>query len=93
MLVHVRIMQEHEIYAAQCLEYDICAQGNSPVAALENFRITMMGQVALDKRDGREPFQYLPCAPIFYWLGIEKGCFAGVTIDVDKIEPVTEQGG
>lgn len=88
LLVHVRIIKERELYAAQCLEYDICAQGNSPVAAIESFRITMMGQVALDKRSGREPLKHLPCAPMPYWLGIEKGNFAGVRIEADEIKPV-----
>jgi hypothetical protein len=68
-LVHVRIVKEDKLFAAQCLEYDICAQGDSPVKALEVWRITAMGQVALDKKRGREPLAAIPCAPISLWCG------------------------
>jgi hypothetical protein len=88
-LVHVRVLLEVGSYVAQCLEYDIAAQGKSPVEALDNWRLTAMGQVALDKRAGKEPLVALPCAPIFYWCDIKRDDIVGVYLDeVLKVEPV-----
>jgi len=85
----VRIVEDRELFAAQCLEYDICAQGDSPIKALEVWRITAMGQVALDKQRGREPFAAFPCAPISLWCGIERDDLIGIYLDeITKVEPV-----
>jgi hypothetical protein len=80
-LVHVRIIREGELFVAQCLEYDICAQGDSPVKALEIWRITAMGQVALDKRLAKQPLAAMPCAPIPYWCDIRRDDLVGVHLD------------
>lgn len=79
-LVHLRILPEGGVYAAQCLEYDICAQGTTPEDAITKFRQTIRGQITLDKIHGKQPLEDLPCAPIFYWTGIERGLFTGVRI-------------
>ncbi len=88
MLVHVRLVREGEIWAAQCLEYDIAAQGNDEQEALARFRLTMQGQIALNKRDGKEPLVDIPCAPIPYWCGIERELFCGVRIDPDEVHVI-----
>lgn len=80
-LVHVRILKENDLYAAQCLEYDICAQDYSPVEALKTWHNTAMGQIALDKRDGKEPLAAIPCAPIPYWCDITRDQIIGVYLD------------
>lgn len=91
-LVHVRILKENEAFVAQCLEYDITAQGDTPVRALERWRLTAMGQVALDKKYSKEPLSDIPCAPIFYWCDIRRDDIIGVYLDeLLKAEPVAEQ--
>lgn len=79
-LVHVRILAEGDIYAAQCLEYDICAQGKTPAEAIDAFRRTMRGQIILDKVHGKEPLADAQPAPFPYWLGIERANFVGIRI-------------
>jgi hypothetical protein len=54
-------------WVAQCLEYDIAAQGKTLKRAMEAFERTVVGQVALDLSKQREPFQGIPQAPSEYW--------------------------
>jgi hypothetical protein len=84
-LIHVRLLYEGQSWVAQSLEYDITGQGKTELEALENWRKTMQGTIALNKRDGKEPFADLPCAPTFYWLGIDNARFAGVEFDPEEI--------
>lgn len=87
-LVHVRIVRDQELFAAQCLEYDICAQGRTPVEALKAWRVTAMGQVALDKKCGKEPLAAFPCAPLWCWCDIKRDDLIGIYLDeVLKAEP------
>ena len=79
--VHVRVLHEGESFVAQCLEYDITGHGKTCLDALENFRRTIIGQIALDRVHGKTPLQDTPCAPMFHWLEIEKDNFAAVRID------------
>lgn len=90
-LVHVRVLKEGESHVAQCLEYDITASAKTPIEALERWRVTAMGQVALDKRRGKEPLADIPCAPLPYWCGIKRDDLIGIFLDeVLKAEPVTK---
>ena len=50
MTFHVRLLKENNIYAAVCLEKDVVAQGKTRDEAVERWRITMVGQIALDKK-------------------------------------------
>lgn len=87
-LVHVRVLKEGESHVAQCLEYDITASGKTPIEALERWRITAMGHVCLDKRDGKEPLADIPCAPLWYWCDIKPDDLIGIYLDeVSRAEP------
>ena len=65
----VTILIQHEGcgWAAQCLEYDIAAQGDSIRQATENFEHTFVGQVILDLRQGKQPLEGFGIAPKDYW--------------------------
>jgi len=58
-------------WVAQCLEYDIAAQGPSIRAAIENFRDVFQGQIALDLKKNREPMAGKKQAPPWYWQALE----------------------
>lgn len=85
-LIHVRVFPEGESIIAQGLEYDVTGHGQDAPAAIENFRRTMYGQIALNKRDEKPPFAELPAAPFPYWCGITRPELVGVWIDPDEIQ-------
>lgn len=54
-------------WVAQCLEYDIAAQGTTLKEAMNSFERTILARVALDLSKNREPFQGIPQAPGKYF--------------------------
>lgn len=54
-------------WLAQCLEYDICAQGSSISHVLERFREMLAGFAFIADRAGKPLFNGLPEAPKRYW--------------------------
>lgn len=63
----VLLMREGETWIAQCLDYDIAAQGNSIKAAKNALARTFAGQVAVDLHHGLEPLNGFSQAPKEYW--------------------------
>ena len=67
------ILIRHEVIAnasgwvAQCLEYDIAAQGDTISEAMASFRRTFLGQVRVDVAHGRKPLEGIQKAPAEYW--------------------------
>jgi hypothetical protein len=61
------LLKEASAWVAQGLEYDIAAQGKTIRDAMRAFRRTVVGQMVLDIRNGREPLAAIPKAPDFYW--------------------------
>lgn len=90
MTFHIRLMKENDIYAAVCLERDIVAQGYTREDAVEAWRKTMMGQIALDKKyHPDEPLlSNTPVTPLWYWKGLRFRDLRRVTIDETKIRLV-----
>lgn len=89
MTVHVAIIKENEAFAAQCLEHDICAQGSTREQALHRFSMTLMGQIALEKREAKAPaLKDFPPAPLFYWRSCKDVELVYVDDDRIKTGPV-----
>jgi hypothetical protein len=65
--VRVLFIREGDSYVAQCLEYDIAAQGKTMPEVKRGFELTFAGQMELDTRAGRPLFQGIPKAPDIYW--------------------------
>lgn len=62
-----------EWWVAQCLEYDIAAQGRTINDALYEFQRLVVGRVSMAaKRGVDDPFQGLKRAPEAYWQRFEK---------------------
>lgn len=80
-MVHVRVIEDNGLYAAQCLEFDICAQGKTSVEAIQVWHKTAMGQILLDTKHGKEPLAAIPCAPISLWCGINRAEIVGIYLD------------
>ena len=54
-------------WVAQCLQYDIAAQGNTIAEAMVSFERTFCGQIVVDLAVGRKPLEGIPEAPRAYW--------------------------
>ena len=63
----ILLSQESNVWVAQCLEYDVVAQGNSKGAALDSLEHTLIGQSILDIQQGKYPFEDISKAPKIYW--------------------------
>jgi len=62
----------HGIYwIAQCLEYDIVAQGKSLTDARKALERTVVGQLFIDQRMGKQPFEGIGQAPAWYFKKFE----------------------
>jgi hypothetical protein len=66
-VVSILLRYEGDGWAAQCLEYDISAQGKTLALAKEAFEKTFIGQILVDVRHGNMPLVGVPQAPREYW--------------------------
>ncbi|HXM94159.1 MAG TPA: hypothetical protein VOA64_07890 [Candidatus Dormibacteraeota bacterium] len=68
----ILFLQDHEYWVAQCLEYDVTAQGKSIEEAKLAFERTFVGQVLLDASQGKEPLAGIGQAPREYFEQFKK---------------------
>lgn len=77
--LRVLLFQEDKTWVAQCLEWDIAAQGKTLDDALNSFEQTFVGQIVLDIEGGRKPLASTPRSPKEY-----QGMFKKAKKLVDK---------
>jgi hypothetical protein len=65
--ISVLLRQEGYGWAAQCLEYDIAAQGATIAEAKAAIEKVFVGQVVVDLSHGVAPLSGIASAPIEYW--------------------------
>ena len=63
----VLLLREGDGWVAQCLEYDLAAQGKTIADAKEAFAKTFAGQIAVDVHHNQEPLATFGPAPRAYW--------------------------
>jgi hypothetical protein len=63
----VLLRHEREGWAAQCLEYDIAAQGATLAEAKDALEKAFVGQIVVDLSNGVEPLSAIGKAPLEYW--------------------------
>ena len=63
----VLLVREGDLWVAQCLQYDIAAQGKTITEAKHAFCRTVSGQVCVDLRHHVEPLSGFLPAPRVYW--------------------------
>jgi hypothetical protein len=61
------------LWVAQCLEYDIAAQGRSISAAHQAILQALNDQAKRDAAEGREPFVDFDQAPAEFWKHFDSG--------------------
>lgn len=69
----VLLLKGEVSWVVQCLEYDITAQGTSIRKAMKAFERTIVGQIVLDIKQGKEPLQDIGQAPKEYWEKFKHG--------------------
>jgi hypothetical protein len=65
--IRVLLVKGKSSWVAQCLEYDLAAQGKTIRKAKHAFLLTFASQVALDVQHGRRPLEQFSEAPRRYW--------------------------
>jgi len=68
----VLFLREEDSWVAQCLQYDIAAQGKTIADAMAAFARTVSGQICVDLHHGVEPLSEFTPAPHEYWHRFEK---------------------
>ena len=55
-LIFQERVHNRDVWVAQCLEYDIVAEGDSIARVRENLAVTLFAHADSDEREGRNPF-------------------------------------
>lgn len=79
------ILDDGDLWAVQCLDYDIAAQGETVHEAIHAFMRTVTAQIYLDVEKGRAPFANIDPAPQEFWEMFDQGVL--VTDDFHEDPP------
>lgn len=71
--LHILLSIEQDIWVAQCLDFDITAQGKDIDNALDALERVLVGQIIVDQKKGNDPLGSFRPAPQKYWKLYEKG--------------------
>ena len=71
--ISVLFFKSGDLWVAQCLEYDIVAQGSNLSNVTRSFEHTFIGQIILDIQQGKEPLYGFGQAPPKYWEKFDIG--------------------
>ena len=63
----ILVTQQGDKWAAQCLQYNIAAQGDSIDHALVRLQRTLVSEIAVCNVLGKDCFKDIPAAPDIYW--------------------------
>jgi len=66
LVLRVLFVRDGDLWAAQCIDYDIAAQGRSITEAKTAFEQTIIGQILFDIKRGKQPLTDLRPAPESY---------------------------
>jgi hypothetical protein len=71
--ISILLRHEGKGWSAQCLEYDIAAQGKTIHEAKYAIEKAFVGQVIVDLSTGNQPLADIPQAPSVYWKEFAQG--------------------
>ena len=66
LVLRVLFVKTGELWAAQCIDYDIAVQGDSVREAKQAFEKAIIGQILFDLNQGRVPLSNFRAAPDSY---------------------------
>lgn len=64
--VRAIVFREGDMYVAQCLELDICAQARDVASVLDRLDLTIEAECAMRVEGGKEPFDGICPAPNYF---------------------------
>ncbi len=64
--LRVLLLKDGEFWVAQCLEFDLAAQGSTIAEAQQSFVRTFVMQALVDSQAGKQPFADFKPAPAWY---------------------------
>ena len=64
--LRVIVFREGDVYVAQCIEYDIAAQGATIESVIDRLELTIDAEFAFCGEDGKEPRESISPAPVYY---------------------------
>ena len=73
LLISTLLSNEGGTYIAQCLEWDIAAQDQSPTKALQAFEVVFWTRVMRDVEKGRDILENVESAPDDLWEQFRSG--------------------
>lgn len=85
--IRVVISKESYGWVAQCVDYDIVAQGPTIKETKKRFGLVVAVQIILDIKNGREPLKWLGSPPISQEIYFENG----ERLESQKI-PINQEG-
>ncbi|MCP4650270.1 MAG: hypothetical protein GY853_09370 [PVC group bacterium] len=65
--IKILLIQDDDLWSAQCLNYDIAAQGRTKEEAQDTFEKTFLGQIILDIKENKDPLEGIGKAPQKFW--------------------------
>lgn len=70
--LNILLLPDGKLWTAQCLEYDIAAQGTTIQEAISEFSKVLTFEVAYSHERGLAPLHDIPAAPQYYWKLFEE---------------------
>jgi hypothetical protein len=70
--LNVLFFKEEGFWVAQCLEFDVTAQGRTIPEARMSFERVLVAQVLCDLKEKRAPLSLIPSAPSHFWRKYRK---------------------
>jgi hypothetical protein len=70
--LNVLFFKEQEFWVAQCLQFDVTAQGKTIPEARRSFERVLVAQIICDLEEKRPPLSSVPRAPTKFWQQFRK---------------------
>jgi hypothetical protein len=84
-VLKILLLTEGSAWIAQCLQFDITAQGRSYRDALDRLEVLFWAEHYQAQNENRIPFLNLDKAPNRYWIMFEKGAKLIVDLNLPPI--------
>lgn len=86
-VVRVLLIADRNVWVAQCIDFDLAAQGESPREAMETFKRLFEMQIDIDRKAGKPPLEEIPSPPHWYEERFNEAWLCGQDNDGPKIPP------
>jgi len=83
--ISVIVIKEGSSFTAQCLQYDIAAQGDSITNAMTKLQRTLVSEIVVCEVLNKNCLDSIPPAPDFYWQLFKKESLA---IEAKSLPPL-----